>query len=116
MRGARGPLPQISALQILNALLVIEREGPLGRSALSQDLHIKDGIARGLMERLAESKVVSVTESGVQLSKLGKQSLHKLLRQLSIKKILPLPESDLVIGSTAMSIHVIGSYRHGMTD
>ena len=67
------------------------------------------------MERLAESKVVSVTETGVQLSKLGKQSLHKLLRQLSIKKIVPLPESDLVMGSQAMSIHVIGGYRSGMT-
>jgi len=105
----------MSALQLLNALVLIEREGPLGRRALSHALHIKDGIARGLMERLAESKVVSVTESGVQLSKLGKQSLHKLLRQLSIKKVVPLPESDLVIGSQAMSIHAIGGYRTGMT-
>jgi hypothetical protein len=67
------------------------------------------------MERLAEAKIVSVTETGVQLSKLGKQSLHKLLRQLSIRKIIPLPESDLVIGGPAMGIHVIRSYKPDMT-
>ena len=67
------------------------------------------------MERLAESKTVTVTETGVQLSQQGRQSLHRLLRQLSIKKILPLDGSDLVANSRAMSILVNRGYRPGMT-
>lgn len=67
------------------------------------------------MERLAESRTVTVTETGVQLSQQGKQSLHRLLRQLSIKKIVPLDGSDLVTGSRAISVLVTGAYRPGMT-
>lgn len=114
-RGTRGPLPQITALQLLCALVLIEREGPLGRRALSQALQIKDGVARGLMERLAESHIVSVTETGVQLSNSGRQSLHKFLRHLSIQRILPLPESDLIPKSRAISIHLVRAYTSGMT-
>lgn len=67
------------------------------------------------MERLAESKTVTVMETGVQLSQQGRQSLHRFLRQLSIKKILPLDGSDLVTNGRAMSILVTGGYRPGMT-
>src|SRR5207249_4940147 len=72
-RGARRPLPALRALRRLNAPALIEREGPLGWRALSQALRIRGGRARGLMERLAGSKLGSVTDPGVQLSKLGKQ-------------------------------------------
>jgi hypothetical protein len=114
-RGSRGPLPQLTPLQLLNALLLIDREGPLGRRALASALQLNDGVIRGLLERLAESKMVTVTEAGVQLSKTGKESLRKLLRQLSIKKIISLGESDLVAASSAMGVHVSKAYRPGMT-
>ncbi len=114
-RGATGPLPQITSLQLLHALVLIEREGPLGRRALAQALQIRDGVARGLVERLAESKIVKVRESGVELSVSGKQDLHKYLRQLAIKKILPLPESSLIPEHQALGIHLLGAYSEGMT-
>ena len=72
-------------------------------------------MVRGLLERLAESKMVTVTETGVQLSKIGKESLRKLLRQLSIKKIISLEESDLVPTNSAMGVHATRLYRPGMT-
>jgi len=67
------------------------------------------------LERLAESRLVTVTETGVQLSKIGKESLRKLLRQLSIKNIISLEESDLVAANSAMGVHVSNAYRSGMT-
>jgi hypothetical protein len=82
---------------------------------LAGALQLNDGVIRGLLERLAESRMVTVTETGVQLSKIGKESLRKLLRQLSIKKIISLEESDLVPTSSAMGIHVSKAYRPGMT-
>ncbi len=114
-RGTRGPLPQMTSIQLLHALVLIEREGPLGRRALAHALEIKDGVARGLMERLAESGLVSVTETGVQLSREGKQSLHRFLHQLSVKRILPLEESDLIHDHATVSVHLTGSYKPGMT-
>jgi hypothetical protein len=105
----------MTPLQLLDALVLIEREGPLGRRALAHALQIKDGVARGLMERLAEGDIVTVAESGVALSKRGKQSLHKFLRQLSVKRILPLRDSDLIPDSSTVNVHLAGAYRSGMT-
>lgn len=68
-----------------------------------------------MLERLAESKMVNVTEIGVQLSKIGKVSLRKLLRQLSIRTIISLEQSDLVPANSAMGVHVSKAYRPGMT-
>ncbi len=82
---------------------------------MASALQLNDGVIRGLLERLAESKMVTVTETGVQLSKIGKESLRKLLRQLSIKKIVSLEQSDLVLANSAMGIHVSKAYRPGMT-
>jgi len=59
--------------------------------------------------------MVTVTETGVQLSKIGKESLRKLLRQLSVKKIISLEQSDLVDTNSAMGVHVSKAYRPGMT-
>jgi hypothetical protein len=114
-RGSRGPLPQLTPLQLLNALLLIDRNGPLGRRALASALQLNDGVSRGLLERLAESKMVTVTETGVRLSRIGKENLRKLLRQLSIKKIIPLEQSDLVTAKSAMAVHVSKAYTPGMT-
>ena len=60
-RGSTGPLPQLTPLQLLNALVLVEREGPVGRRALSETLQLNDGVVRGLLERLAASKMALVT-------------------------------------------------------
>ena len=87
----------------------------MGRRALASALQLNDGVIRGLLERLAESRMVTVTETGVQLSKVGKENLRKLLRQLSIKKTISLEQSDLVPAHSAMGVHVSKAYRPGMT-
>ncbi len=114
-RGQTGPLPHLTPLQLLNALLLIDQEGPLGRRALSQALGINDGIARGLLERLGQQGIVEVNKTGVRLSPQGKTRLHRLLTQMSIRKIQSLDESDLVPGKSATAIHLAGKYQLGMT-
>jgi uncharacterized protein DUF4443 len=87
----------------------------VGRRALSETLRLNDGVVRGLLERLAETKLALVSVKGVQLSRIGKESLRRLLRQLSIKKIISLEESDLVSAYSAMGVLVSRAYRPGMT-
>ncbi len=114
-RGTRGPLPQLTPLQVLNALVLIDRDGPLGRRALAHSLQLKDGVVRGLTERLAENKLVSVGDSGVQLSTTGRTSLHKLYRSLLVKSIMALDDSDLVPNHRAIGVHLSHAYRSSMT-
>ena len=114
-RGTRGPLPHLTPLQLLNALLLIDQEGPVGRRSLALALQINDGIARGLLERLAEQGIVRVTETGAKLSQEGKSRLREVLRTMSIKKILNLDKTELVPGTLAVGIHLAHSYEAGMT-
>ena len=114
-RGTRGPLPQLTLLHLLNALLLVEREGPVGRRALAHALRINDGIARGLLERLAEQGIVKVTEAGAKISPAGKTRLQKALREISVKKIVQLDQTELVPGKVSVGIHLAKSYRPGLT-
>jgi len=114
-RGPRGPLPQLNRLQVLTALLLIMQQGPLGRRALSEELEIKDGIARGLLERLAEQNIIRVRENGVELTLAGKKKLQSFLDKLSVEKVIVLETSDLAPGPNAAVAHVRKAYRSGMT-
>jgi DNA-binding transcriptional regulator LsrR (DeoR family) len=91
------------------------QRGPLGRRALSEELEIKNGIARGLLERLAEQNIIRVNENGVELTLTGKNKLQSLLDKLSVKKIVVLETSDLAPGPSAAVAHVRRAYRSGMT-
>ncbi len=115
-RGARGPLPQLTPVQLLNALVLIDQEGPVGRRALAQALQINDGITRGLLERLAEQGLVEVIEgTGVKLSREGRETLQKYLKQIAVRKIKILDETELVPGRISVGVHLAKKYKPGIT-
>jgi len=115
-RGARGPLPRLTPVQLLNALVLIDQEGPVGRRALAQALQINDGVTRGLLERLAEQGLVEVSEgTGVRLSKQGREILQKYLKQISVRKIKTLDETELVPGKVSVGVHLAKMYKPGIT-
>ena len=115
-RGARGPLPHLTPVQLLNALVLIDQEGPVGRRALALALQLNDGVARGLLERLAEQGLVEVSEgTGVKLSKNGRETLRKYLRQIGVEKITALDETELVPGKVSVGVQLSSKYRPGMT-
>ena len=115
-RGARGPLPHLTPVQLLNALVLIDHEGPVGRRALAQALQINDGVTRGLLERLAEQGLVEVSEgTGVKLSKKGTEMLGKYLREIGLKKITTLNEMELVPGKVSVGVQLARRYTPGMT-
>ncbi len=114
-RGARGPLPQLTPLKVMEAVLVIDQEGPVGRRMLAQALGINDGVARGLLERLSDEGLVSVGETGASLSRKGKTRLSDLLRDISVRKIQPLDRVELVPGRVAVAIHLANAFRPGIT-
>ena len=115
-RGARGPLPHLTTVQLLNALVLIDQEGPVGRRALAQALQMNDGVTRGLLERLAEQGMVEVGEgTGVKLSKKGTEMLQKHLREIGVKKITTLDQMELVPGKVSVGVQLSRRYAPGMT-
>jgi Domain of unknown function (DUF4443) len=115
-RGPRGPLPQLTPVQLLNALVLIDEEGPIGRRALAQALQTNDGVTRGLLERLAEQGLVEVGEgTGVKLSMQGQETLRKYLKQMAVRKIKTLDEIELVPGKVSVGVHLAKMYKPGIT-
>jgi Domain of unknown function (DUF4443) len=115
-RGARGPLPQLTPVQLLNALILIDEQGPIGRRALAQALQTNDGVTRGLLERLAEQGLVEVNEgTGVKLSRQGQETLQNYLKHMAVRKIKTLDETELVPGKVSVGVHLTKMYKPGIT-
>jgi hypothetical protein len=114
-RGQTGPLPHLTSLQLLHALIFIDEKAPVGRRILAQELELSDGTVRGLLERLGEQGLTQANSSGTALTKLGKARLKKLLTKISVRKIRFLKECELVPGKSASAIHLFGKYSPGMT-
>ncbi len=113
-RGSRGPLPQLTSLQVLAALILIRSEGPVGRRLLSQSLGINDGVARGLLERLSEKKLIMIAGNGASLSETGRKRLDNELGLLGVRSIQELGEMGLVPGKSSAGVHLSGRYREGL--
>lgn len=113
-RGSRGPLPRLTSLQVLAALILIRGEGPVGRRMLSQALRINDGVARGLLERLSEKEMIRIAENGASLSETGGKRLDSELGVLGVRSIHDLGETELVPGKRAVGVHLTDRYEMGL--
>ena len=114
-RGQTGPLPHLTSLQLLQALILIHEKAPVGRRILAQELEISDGTVRGLLERLAEKRIIQVNKSGAVLTNQGTSRLRKHLTELNITKMEFLDACELVPGKSATAIQLTGKYTTGMT-
>jgi hypothetical protein len=69
-----------------------------------------------LLERLAEQGLVEVGEgTGVKLSRQGRETLQKYLRQIAVRKIKTLEETELVPGKISVGVHLAKMYKPGIT-
>lgn len=93
---------------------MIRGEGPVGRRMLSQALRINDGVARGLLERLAEKDLIGIAENGASLSEAGRKRLDSELGLLGVRGIHELGITELVPGKFAVGVHLFGRYEMGL--
>ena len=80
---AQGPQPGFQSFQLLDALLTIDREAPIGRKKLSEKLGVGEGTIRTMLQRLkAESLVEVKGKGGCALSEKGKRLISELRERL----------------------------------
>ncbi len=80
---AQGPQPSFQSFQLLDALLTIDREAPIGRKKLSEKLGVGEGTVRTMLQRLkAESLVEVKGKGGCALSEKGKRLISELRERL----------------------------------
>jgi len=93
---------------ILSILLILEREGPIGRYTVSRWLKISEGVTRGLLRRLCERNLATSLRAGTLLTDRGKHILHEALRLLGVVAIKALPLSGLSKGSANLVAQIRG--------
>jgi predicted transcriptional regulator len=78
-----GPRPSFQSFHVLEAILVIGREAPIGRKRLAEVLGLGEGAVRTLIQRLRAWSLVGVVgRGGCALSEKGEELLRELERRL----------------------------------
>ncbi len=78
-----GPQPSFQSFHLLEALLIIRREMPIGRKKLAELLGLGEGVVRTLIQRLRAGSLVTVIgRGGCTLSGKGEELLHWLEKRL----------------------------------
>jgi len=76
---AGGPIPKFSDYHVWKCLMIIGKEGPVGRKSLAARLGIGEGSVRTILNHLAEEALIDVGRSGASLTKKGRYVLQNVL-------------------------------------
>lgn len=85
---APGPPISFQLPHLLRALLIIGKEGTIGRKSLSQRLKIGEGVVRTLIGRLRTHQLVSCDKMGCKLTRKGQKVYLELLKKISYPKVI----------------------------
>lgn len=96
-----GPAPKFSLYHIWKAYTVIDRKGPVGRKALSQNLRIGEGSTRTILDKMIKDGMVENTRRGAVLTQKGK----KLLRNsgLEVRSMDPM---SIAVSKVNCAVHL----------
>lgn len=80
--GRPGPTPSFTPIHLLELLLYLGREAPVGRKKLSSSLKIGEGAIRSMLKRLVKAGIVDVTDEGCVLTSNGMKIYNKVSSML----------------------------------
>ena len=104
----KGPQKQFDKVHILRTLLILEKEGRIGRKELVKKLGLGEGSVRSVLKYLMEKNyVASAVAKGHSLSSRGKKFVTKLQNFIIGPKIIDAKE--LTIGDKDVAVLVRGT-------
>ena len=89
-------------------LLILEREGPIGRYRLTPMLNISEGRVKGMLRRMRDKGYLKAGKAGCRITDEGKRKLKEWLRSRNILNIREIDASPLKVGPKSILIHVHG--------
>lgn len=101
---APGPLPSFTTLHILKTLELIATKGPLGRSKLSEELGVGEGVTRTIIERLKNKGITAIQKEGCVLTDEGKKVWANYSE--SFPKKIKLERNELTLSDFNMALLV----------
>ncbi|MGQ9543033.1 MAG: DUF4443 domain-containing protein [Candidatus Bathyarchaeia archaeon] len=104
-RGA-GPKPSFSKYDLLRALEVMYRSGPIGRKMLADTLHLGEGSVRTIIKYLRQASLVKEYRSGCELTDKGR-AVTERIGKIIVKQVR-LPKNTMVSGEYVYGVLVKG--------
>jgi hypothetical protein len=78
-----GPKPAFTMVHLLEAIFVVQKEGPIGRKIPSDRLSLGAGVVRTLIWRLRSHHILSEDKQGCKLTEKGLRLYSMLQRRIS---------------------------------
>lgn len=107
-RGNRGKRKKRSEIKELLMLLILNREGPVGRYRLKDIIGLSEheGLVKLMLADLQKQDYISASKSGCILTQNGKTLLEKRLKALHIVDIKPFDFPLLKAGPVSIGLHL----------
>ncbi|MCX8193462.1 MAG: hypothetical protein N3G77_06610 [Nitrososphaeria archaeon] len=83
-----GPSPSFTSIQMLDLLLYLGKEAPIGRKKLSHSLGIGEGVIRNMLNRFVKAGIVKITDKGCILTTRG-MKIYKYISDI-VREVGPL--------------------------
>lgn len=103
---APGPQPSFTVFDLVTAIELIAKEGPIGRGRLAEELDLGGGAIRTLIKRLMESGLIDTSKLGCSLTQEGSKIWNEICEIIPQK--VRLPENDLAFAVYNVAVLVKG--------
>ena len=103
---APGPQPSFTVFDLVTAIELIAKEGPIGRGRLAEELDLGGGAIRTLIKRLMESGLIDTSKLGCSLTEKGNKIWNEICETIPQK--VRLTENDLTFAVYNVAVLVKG--------
>jgi len=103
---APGPQPSFTVFDLVTAIELIAKEGPIGRGRLAEELDLGGGAIRTLIKRLMESGLIDTSKLGCSLTEKGNKIWNEIHETIPQK--VRLTENDLTFAVYNVAVLVKG--------
>jgi len=89
--GQPGPTPSFTSINLLELILYLGKESPVGRKRLSSKLELGEGVVRNMLSRLEKAGIIKITKEGCVLTPEGLRMYEEISSVLIEKGQVDIP-------------------------
>ena len=96
-------------------LLILDREGPMGRYRLQKALDMTEGRVRGMLTRMGRKGLLEASKLGCRLTRRGREVVKTWMKEHGVVRIEEVNLTELGVGPHTVVIQIRSGARHVRT-
>ena len=93
-------------------LLILDREGPMGRYRLRKALDMTEGRVRGMLTRMGREGLLEAGKLGCRLTRRGRKVVKSWMKEYGVVKVEEVNLTELGVGPHTVLIQIRDGARH----